>query len=93
MEGDLPMGRVLDASNQHDDYRLAHLCLHSLKLIHLFYEDLRQGSVCVFPKGENWQNELDLAQNNWLLKYSVETSITNKGSKIFIIKGVKRRNE
>ncbi|MEC7958447.1 MAG: 16S rRNA (guanine(527)-N(7))-methyltransferase RsmG [Pseudomonadota bacterium] len=63
------------------------------KLIHLFFEDLRQGSVCVFPKGENWQNELDLAQNNWLLKYSVETSITNKGSKIFIIKGVKRRNE
>ena len=63
------------------------------KLVHLFFEDLRQGSVCVFPKGENWQNELDLAQNNWLLKYSVETSITNKGSKIFIIKGVKRRNE
>ena len=62
------------------------------KLIHLFFEDLRQGSVCVFPKGENWQNELDLAQNNWLLQYSIENSITNKGSKIFIIKGVRRRN-
>ena len=63
------------------------------KLIHLFFEDLKLGSVCVFPKGENWQKELDLAQTNWLLQYSVETSITNKGSKIFIIKGVKRRNE
>ena len=63
------------------------------KLIHLFFEDLKLGSVCVFPKGENWQKELDLAQTNWLLQYSVETSITNKGSKIFIIKGVKCRNE
>tara|TARA_Y100001936_G_C16012443_1_gene634449 strand:- start:708 stop:1340 length:633 start_codon:yes stop_codon:yes gene_type:complete len=63
------------------------------KLIDLFYRDLKLGTICIFPKGESWQSELESAQLKWDFSYSLETSITNKNSKIFIIKDAKRHNE
>ena len=63
------------------------------KLIPLFYNDLKLGAICIFPKGESWQSELKSAQLKWDINYSFETSITNKNSKIFIIKDAKRHNE
>ena len=63
------------------------------KLISLFYKDIKLGAICIFPKGESWQSELKNAQLKWDINYSLETSITNKSSKIFIIKDAKRHNE
>ena len=63
------------------------------KLIPLFYNDLKLGAICIFPKGESWQSELKRTQLKWDINYSFETSITNKNSKIFIIKDAKRHNE
>ena len=63
------------------------------KLIPLFYKDIKLGAICIFPKGESWQSELKNAQLKWDINYSLETSITNKNSKIFIIKDAKRHNE
>ena len=63
------------------------------KLISLFYEDLKLGSICIFPKGASWQSELKSAQLKWDINYSLATSITNKDSKIFIIKDAKRHND
>ena len=63
------------------------------KLIDLFYKDLKLGTICIFPKGESWQSELESAKLKWDFSYSLETSITNKNSKIFIIKDAKRHND
>ena len=62
------------------------------KLIDLFYKDIALGTICIFPKGESWQSELEGAKLKWDINYSLETSITNKNSKIFIIKDAKRHN-
>ena len=63
------------------------------KLIDIFYRDLKLGAICIFPKGKSWQSELERAQLKWDINYSLETSITNRSSKIFIVKDAKRHNE
>ena len=60
-------------------------------LLELFYKNLKNGSVCIFPKGENWENEIETAKKYWDLDYSTESSITNKKSKIIILRDANRR--
>ncbi len=60
-------------------------------LLELFYKNLKNGSVCIFPKGENWENEIEIAKKYWDFDYSIEGSITNKKSKIIILRDANRR--
>ena len=60
-------------------------------LLELFHKNLKNGSVCIFPKGENWENEIETAKKYWDFDYSTESSITNKKSKIIILRDANRR--
>lgn len=60
-------------------------------LLELFHKNLKNGSVCILPKGENWENEIEIAKKFWDFDYSIENSITSHRSKIIILKDANRR--
>lgn len=44
-----------------------------------------QGSVCLFPKGENHQNEIAKAQQNWAFEHTEQSSITLSNASVITI--------
>lgn len=49
-----------------------------------------QGAMALFPKGENWQEELTLAQNCWRFAYEAIPSLTHADGVILKISEVSR---
>lgn len=48
-------------------------------------------TIWLLPKGKNWQNELETAQQTWQGGFHVERSITDPDSAIVVARSVKRR--
>lgn len=51
----------------------------------------RRKTVWVLPKGQNYQNELDIAQSLWQSEARVEPSLTAPESAILVLKNVRKR--
>lgn len=45
----------------------------------------------IFPKGENWNNEVQEAAKKWKFDYKAETSETSENGKILYISGLRRK--
>lgn len=45
----------------------------------------------VFPKGENWKEELQVAQQKWLFDFKVVQSLTNTSGQILNISNLRRK--
>ncbi|QUT06121.1 16S rRNA (guanine(527)-N(7))-methyltransferase RsmG [Sphingobium phenoxybenzoativorans] len=48
-------------------------------------------TLWLLPKGKNWQNELETAQQTWQGAFHVERSITDPDSAIIVARSVKKR--
>ncbi|MPT48699.1 MAG: 16S rRNA (guanine(527)-N(7))-methyltransferase RsmG [Sphingobium sp.] len=51
----------------------------------------RKGTIWVLPKGQNFQNELDIAQTLWHSDASVAPSLTAEDSAILVLKNVRKK--
>ncbi|SLN40680.1 Ribosomal RNA small subunit methyltransferase G [Roseovarius albus] len=49
---------------------------------------LDKGGIALFPKGKNWQAELEEAESNWTFGYTTYDSQTDSGSVIMSITGI-----
>lgn len=52
---------------------------------------LAHGGVAIFPKGENWQKEVDKAKGEWSFECDVIQSVTDAKAAILKIKNINRR--
>ena len=60
------------------------------KLLEFAKHHGREGSVFMFPKGANWQQELTQAQESWKFEYEAITSETDPNAIILKIGGLAR---
>lgn len=49
---------------------------------------LAQGGVCLFPKGESWRQEVDLARKDWHFDLVVHPSVTDAAGAILEVKAL-----
>ena len=59
-------------------------------LLSMAERHLAPGGTCLFPKGKNWQAELDAAQSVWRFTHEAVKSETETGPVILRIQGVSR---
>ena len=59
-------------------------------LCELFFQNIKNGAIGIFPKGKTWKKELDNAQKFWKIDYFLAISTTNKESRIIIVEGLER---
>ncbi|MES2984284.1 MAG: 16S rRNA (guanine(527)-N(7))-methyltransferase RsmG [Pseudomonadota bacterium] len=55
------------------------------ELLAMAYPLLQPGAICLFPKGENFANELAATGNDWSYQHQLFPSLTNKKSSIISI--------
>lgn len=63
------------------------------KLLLLVLPVIQAGGTAIFPKGKNWNQELMLAQKDFIVEYDLVKSITSQDSYIFVIKYVEKKIE
>ena len=61
-----------------------------LKLIHPYRDSLK---IAIFPKGKTYLDEIEEAKKFWNFNYTLVQSITNKDSKIIVIKEFERASK
>lgn len=59
------------------------------KLLKLTKGIRREDTICVFPKGKKYQEEIEEAQKNFDFKVQVYQSITHEDGKILVLKNVR----
>ena len=59
-------------------------------LCELFFQNIKNGAIGIFPKGKSWEKELNNAQKFWKIEYFLAISTTNKESRIIIVEGLER---
>lgn len=60
-------------------------------LLHWTKPLLKQGSVCLFPKGENYAKEIEEARGQWQFSSQLKPSLTNQKSTIIILTELSER--
>ena len=61
------------------------------KLLEYSYPFCSKKTKLIFPKGNKWNEELELAQKKWVFEYNKYDSITDANSKIFCISKLRRK--
>ena len=51
---------------------------------------LKPGGVAIFPKGQNWQQEVEETQHLWSYQFEAVTSKTNSAAAVLMIKDITR---
>lgn len=60
------------------------------KLLALAVPHLAPGGVCLFPKGRNWQNEVENARETWSFDLLSQPSKTGEDSVILVMRNIER---
>ncbi len=70
------------------------LVSRAFKPIGTFLEIIEQGRInfnkILLLKGENYKKEIDEASKHWEINCDIHDSVTNRASKVFVIKSVKK---
>ncbi len=61
------------------------------KIIKISFLFFQSGSIGLFHKGEKWQQEISEASKFWEFEFEAISSLTNKDSRIIMIKNVIRK--
>jgi len=61
------------------------------KIIKISFLFFQSGSIGLFHKGEKWQQEISEARKFWEFEFEAISSLTNKDSRIIMIKNVIRK--
>ncbi len=83
-------GRIEQVPPLNADFLSARALSDLTGLLTFTERHLSKGGVALFPKGENWQKELEDAKSNWNFDCQVVTSKTEPASAILKITGVTR---
>lgn len=106
MNGELDLGmrvitKRIEAANEEVNKNVSHetftlvtsRALASLtQLCHYAFPFLGENGVCLFPKGENWNNELTQAQEEWQMQWDATPSVTHEKSILLTITSLEPRN-
>lgn len=61
------------------------------KLMEYAYPFCKSKTRLIFPKGENWEKEIEEAKKQWLFEYSVIQSVTDNSGHILNISKLRRK--
>jgi len=59
-------------------------------LLFIVENNVSRETVCVFPKGRSYKNELVESQKNWKFDFNLIDSNTSEDSKVIVLKGLER---
>ncbi|MCI5048884.1 MAG: 16S rRNA (guanine(527)-N(7))-methyltransferase RsmG [Rickettsiales bacterium] len=66
-------------------------CASLSKLFALAAHNIEEGTICVFPKGENYAREIEEAKQDWEFAYQTRPSITHPASVVIIASDIRKR--
>ena len=82
----------LDKFENDNKFVLTSRAVSSLsKMIKISLSFFQSGSIGLFHKGEKWQQEISEASKSWAFEFEAIVSLTNKDSRIIMIKNVVRK--
>lgn len=85
------MNQRAELVNEKYDYILSRACSSLSNLLLLMSNVSRETSTGIFHKGASFLTELKEAELNWSFDYELRDSVTDKNSKIIIVKNVSKR--
>ncbi|MDE3016828.1 MAG: 16S rRNA (guanine(527)-N(7))-methyltransferase RsmG [Pseudomonadota bacterium] len=84
-------GRIEDQPSIDAKIVIARACAPLGTLLALTFPQVSHGTICLFPKGKNWSNEVEGAKEHWMFNYSVIPSVTDNQGVILKLTHVARR--
>ncbi|EDQ06336.1 Ribosomal RNA small subunit methyltransferase G [Sulfitobacter indolifex] len=82
--------RIENAQNLEADILSARALSDLSQLLAYAEMHLKPGGVAIFPKGQNWQQEVEETQHLWSYQFEAVTSKTNSAAAVLMIKDITR---
>ncbi len=75
------------------DVVTARACAPLVSLVEYAYPFIKTGSICLFPKGRNAQEELTESKKKWIMQVTRIKSVTDSQAEILKLEDIGRRHE